>query len=97
MEFDELNLPSRINPFGICEQNYVSIASYNRPNQNIKICGQRRSIKFITTYNLVLINFISTTNIDIEIGFRLTYKILRENCWLRLTLFYFYLLCVQHT
>ena len=59
-----------------CYLNYVSVASQLKPNDNIKLCGNRRRIKFITTYNNVLISLITNRLKDASNGFLLTYKII---------------------
>jgi hypothetical protein len=60
-----------------CLTNYLTVASQLKPNDNIKLCGLRRRVKFITTYNNVLINLVANKfKKSTSIGFSLTYKMI---------------------
>jgi hypothetical protein len=56
--------------------NYVTIASQLKPYDNVKLCGFRRRVKFITTYNNVLIKMDINALKDSGSGFSLTYKVI---------------------
>ena len=56
--------------------NFVTIASQLKPYDNVKLCGYRRRVKFITTYNNVLINLDVGMIKEISAGFSLTYKVI---------------------
>lgn len=89
MVFDSINVPIktssssggvplRLDQFG-CSSNYVSIASLYRPNEDYRLCGQRRGIKLVTTYNVVLINFITTGLSDPATGFSMIFRVIQQN------------------
>ena len=59
-----------------CNMNYVTIASQLNPYDNVKLCGFRRRVKFITTYNNVLIKMDINALKDSGSGFSLTYKVI---------------------
>jgi hypothetical protein len=61
-----------------CYGNYISIASYNKPEEYYKLCGQKRNVKFITTYNNVLINFVSKSIKDVSSGFSAVFKMISD-------------------
>lgn len=79
--FDYVNLPANgavADEFG-CTSSYVSIASLYRPNEDYRLCGQRRGVKLITTYNVVLIKFV-TTNLknNPAFGFSLIFRLIMQ-------------------
>jgi hypothetical protein len=82
LDFEYISVPTQLNPFSTCGKEYLSISSYTRPNQSYKLCGARRSVKFIVTYHSVLLNLVTFINSNEEIGFKLRYKILKDQCWL---------------
>jgi hypothetical protein len=52
-----------------------------KPTQFYKLCGQRTSIKLITTYNNVIIRLAfggSTNDLPIGSGFTMTYRIISD-------------------
>lgn len=80
---DFVNLPvkvsgsTRLDQFG-CTSSYVSIASFYRPNEDYRLCGQRRGVKLVTTYNTVLIKFITTGLSDPAAGFSLIFRLIAQ-------------------
>lgn len=78
--FDIINIPSDQNgDSSDCSSNYVSIASEKKPFDIYKLCGNRKGVKLITTYNNVLINFVMNKNIADLIGsFSLIYRIITD-------------------
>jgi hypothetical protein len=76
--FDFINLPNEdsANSGSDCNLNYVSIASQLKPYDNVKLCGFRRRVKFITTYNNVLIKMDINALKDSSSGFSLTFKVI---------------------
>lgn len=84
MVFDFVNLPAKttdnnraLDQFG-CSSSYVSIASLYRPNEDYRLCGQRRGVKLITTYNTVLINFVTTGLNDPTSGFSMIFRVIQQ-------------------
>lgn len=80
MVFDFINIPKSFDDFVDslgCNTNYVSIASLNKPSENYKLCGVRRGVKLITTYNSVLINFVNNIR-DMNAGFSLVFKVISD-------------------
>lgn len=80
--FDYVNLPngpvgSKVDQFG-CSSNYISIASLFRPNEDYRLCGQRRGVKLITTYNIVLINFVTASLSDLTAGFSMIFRVISD-------------------
>lgn len=82
--FDSVNLPVKavndggpMDQFG-CTTSYISIASLYRPNEDYRLCGQRRGIKLVTTYNVVLINFVTTGLSDPTAGFSMIFRVIQQ-------------------
>lgn len=88
MVFDFVNLavktsstgsaqPLHLDQFG-CSSSYISISSLHRPNEDYRLCGQRRGIKLVTTYNIVLIKFITTGLNDPSAGFSMIFRVIQQ-------------------
>lgn len=67
----------QVDKFG-CSLNYISIASASKPKEDYRLCGQRRGVKLITTYNNVLVRFVTKHLKDISAGFSLIYRIIKD-------------------
>ncbi|CAF1063533.1 unnamed protein product [Brachionus calyciflorus] len=79
--FDFINLGnipgSELDQYG-CSSNFISVASEQKPEEDYRLCQQRRGIKLITTYNNVLIKFVTKSLKDITAGFSIIYKIIKD-------------------
>ena len=62
----------------MCFSSYVSIASDNKPSEDYKLCGSRRGVKLVTTYNNVLINYVTNSLNDFPSSFSLMYRIIAD-------------------
>jgi hypothetical protein len=76
--FDYVNFPQYDLFPDICFSSYVSIASQNKPSDDYKICGSKRGVKLVTTYNNVLVNFVTNSLKDFAAGFNLMYRIIAD-------------------
>ena len=82
--FDYINIPSvehgrRAESSNDCSSNYISIASEKKPNEYYRLCGNRQGVKLITTYNNVLINFVTKSVLTDYIGaFSLVFRIITD-------------------
>lgn len=59
-----------------CPVNFITISSVLKPLDRVKLCGYRRRVKFITTYNNVLLNLNLNVIKELSSGFSLSYKII---------------------
>lgn len=79
--FDYINLGNSpdavLDQYG-CSSNFISIASENNPLDNYKLCQQRRGVKLITTYSNVLIKFVTDALKDINSGFSIIFRIIKD-------------------
>ena len=71
--FDFIEIPSDSSD---CSFNYLSIASEKKQNEYYKLCGSKKGVKLITTYNNVLI--IKSSTSTFSGGFSLIYKIITD-------------------
>ena len=77
--FDHISMPNEgDDTFYKCYNNYISVSSQNRPEEYYRLCGNRKGVKLITTYNNVLINFVTNSIRDFVAGFSLVYKIISD-------------------
>lgn len=79
--FDYINLENSPNAildqYG-CSSNFLSISPENNPLDSYKLCQQRRGVKLITTYSNVLINFVTNALTDINSGFSIIFRIIKD-------------------
>ena len=76
--FDTINLSSDEGSEG-CSSSYVSISSEKKPNEVYRLCGNRKGVKLITTYNNVMINFVAKIGLADYIGtFSLIFRIITD-------------------
>ena len=78
LEFKNVNIEPTVKTGG-CSSNYIAIASASKPTDSYKVCGQRESVKLVTTYNAVLIGFVMKSQMSqMKFDFGLAYKILGD-------------------
>ncbi len=76
--FDNLNLSAEEESTE-CSFNYISISSEKKPNDVYRLCGNRKGVKLITTYNNVVINFVAKRGLANFIGtFSLIFRIITD-------------------
>lgn len=78
LEFTNVNVEPTAKTGG-CSTNYISVASSSKPTDSYKVCGQRESVKLVTTYNSVLIGFVMKSMTQMKFDFGLAYKILGDS------------------
>ena len=76
--FDHINLPQYDQYPHLCFSDYISISSHNKPNEDYKLCGSKRGVKLVTTYNNVLINYVTTSVKDFSASFSLMYRMIAD-------------------
>jgi hypothetical protein len=75
--FDFVNLTSN-DDSSECS-NFISISSEKKPNDAYRLCGNRQGVKLITTYNNVVINFVTNTGLSNFMStFSLFFKIISD-------------------